>query len=685
MNHTPVPVLPLLWRHLGAFVTAAALTAPGAAHAAPPIPTSGQFVAAEAREAARKRDRPRLAAMREAAQATGHPLLPWVEYWDLGSRLTEAKAEEVDAFFERWRGSYLEDRLRNDWLLELGRRRDWAAISREYPRFRMNDDREVTCWWLLTEHLRGRDVREAARQAWFAQREADEGCTMLATALVDRRILGADDVWRKARLSIEAQRPALARTAVGLLGNVPARELSEALNQPARYLRGAERRPNRARQELRLLAILRVAANDADAAAGLLETRSSGLTREQSAWAWAYAGRRAAFRMSADAASHFRRAWARVPRNDVDAPGWSDDTLAWAARAALRATPGRDGWVLLTQAIAAMPPAMQADPTWVYWKARAQIATADRSSATSGESSIEQARLALQSIASPLHFYGQLALEDLGQAPALASVPPPNTPVEREAARAHPGLARAMVLASSGLRDEARREWNFSLRGMDDRQLLAAARWACEEADWQLCINTSDRTRESIDLATRFPMPFQSEILEAAAAQSLDPAFVFGLIRQETRFMAQLRSHAGASGLMQLMPATARWVARKTGAELRPQQPEQLFEPELNLKLGTAYLRMVLDDLSGSLPLAAAAYNAGPGRPRRWREGPTLEPAAWAEAVPFDETRDYIKKVLANSVVYALLMRSPDAALKPRLGPRIGPREGGPPVNTELP
>ena len=94
---------------------------------------------------------------------------------------------------------------------------------------------------------------------------------------------------------------------------------------------------------------------------------------------------------------------------------------------------------------------------------------------------------------------------------------------------------------------------------------------------------------------------------------------------------------------------------------------------------------MVLDDLSGSLPLAAAAYNAGPGRPRRWREGPTLEPAAWAEAVPFDETRDYIKKVLANSVVYALLMRSPDAALKPRLGPRIGPREGGPPVNTELP
>lgn len=161
MNPTPIPAPQRLWSRLAALLAAAALAAPAAARAAPAAPTSGQFVAAEARDAARKRDRPRLTAMREAAKATGHPLLPWVEYWDLGGRLPDAKTEEVDAFFERWRGSYVEDRLRNDWLLELGRRRDWAAISREYPRFRMNDDREVTCWWLLTEHLKGSDVRDS--------------------------------------------------------------------------------------------------------------------------------------------------------------------------------------------------------------------------------------------------------------------------------------------------------------------------------------------------------------------------------------------------------------------------------------------------------------------------------------------------------------------------------------------
>lgn len=622
--------------------------------------------------------------MREAAKATGHPLLPWVEYWDLGGRLPDAKTEEVDAFFERWRGSYVEDRLRNDWLLELGRRRDWAAISREYPRFRMNDDREVTCWWLLTEHLKGSDVRDTARQAWFAQREADDGCNMLATALVDRRILGADDVWRKARLSIEAQRPALARTAVGLLGNVPPRELAEALDNPLRYLRRAANvTGTRARQELRVLATMRVSANDADVAAGMLE-RGLGLAAEQAAWAWAYTARQAAFKLSADATAFFRRAWSMAPTHAA-APGWSDETLAWAARAPLRTPRERDRWALVLRAIDAMPSAMQADATWVYWRARALQARPTAGAASAVEEQRAQARQLLESIASPVHFYGQLALEDLGRQPVLPSPPPATTAAERDAARAHPGLSRAMLLASAGLRDEARREWNFSLRGMGERELLAAARWACEASDWQLCINTSDRTRDAVDLSTRYPMPFSAEILEASAAQSLDPAFVFGLIRQETRFMARLRSHAGASGLMQLMPATARWVAGKTGAELRPQQPEQLFEPEMNLRLGTAYLRMVLDDFSGSLPLAAAAYNAGPGRPRRWREGPMLEPAAWAENVPFLETRDYVKKVLANSVVYAAMLRAPSPALKPRLGPAIGPRDGGPPVNTELP
>ncbi|HSW08208.1 transglycosylase SLT domain-containing protein [Aquabacterium sp.] len=647
-------------------------------------PLNGDTTILEARDAVRKRDRSRLAAARATAQAAQHPLTPWVEYWDLNARLSELKVDEVEAFYTRWSGSYVEDRLRNDWLLELGRRRDWPAIARDYPRFRMNDDREVSCWWLLTEHLAGRDVRDAARSAWFAQRELDDGCNMLATAMVDGKRFRSDDVWRKARLSVEANRPAAAKAAIGLLGNAVDRAASDALENPTKYLLRETGPAPAQRQELRLLALMRLAASDSEQAATLLGERSHLLSPAQAAWAWAYIGRQAAFKLSADASAHYRRAWAVMPAAEAAAPGWSDETIVWGARSALRIPAARERWPLLLRQVGVMSPALQAEPTWAYWKARALQATA-RDGTAEGDIQRAEARHLLESIAGPLHFYGQLAAEDLGQPLALPPAPLPLSAAERDAARTTPGLARAMKLAELGLRDEARREWNFTLRGMADRDLQAAARLACDASDWQLCINTSDRTRDDIDVATRYPMPFANEIHAAAGAAGLEPAFVFGLIRQETRFMSQLRSSAGATGLMQLMPATARWVAKKVGMDVNPARPEQINDPVTNLRLGTSYLKMVLDDLSGSQALAAAAYNAGPGRPRRWREGPVLEAAAWAENIPFNETRDYVKKVLSNTSVYAAVLNKQPPVLKARLGAPIGPRDSTAPVNGELP
>ena len=219
---------------------------------------------------------------------------------------------------------------------------------------------------------------------------------------------------------------------------------------------------------------------------------------------------------------------------------------------------------------------------------------------------------------------------------------------------------------------------------MDDRALLAAAQLACDREVWDRCINTSDRTRSEVQLAQRYPTPFREDVLRAAAAIGLDPAYVYGLIRQESRFILDARSHVGASGLMQLMPATARWTAKKVGVAWKP---ELITDRDMNLRLGTTYLKLVLDDFGGSSALAAAAYNAGPGRPRRWREGPSLEPAAWAESIPFNETRDYVKKVLSNATVYAGILR-PEAPLSlgGRLGKVIGPREAGAPApDRELP
>ena len=673
----------------------------GTALAGPAAPTHAQAnpldtTVVDAREAARKRDRSALAAARAALQAGQHPLTPWVEYWDLSNRIAEVQADEVEAFYGRWPGSYVEDRLRNDWLLELGRRRDWAGLAREYPRFRMNDDREVSCWWLFTEHLAGRDVTEAARNAWWAQRENDDGCNLLATAMVDAKRFSNEDVYRKARLSLELQRPSVAKSALGLLGNAAGRDAVEAIDNPARYLQRPLASPTRAAQELRLLAVMRLAANDVDAAVAQLAPNNLLLNAPLAAWGWAYIGRQAAFKLAIDATDHYRRALVllteRDPRSllrrgdDVRRAGWTDETLAWGVRATLRGAPPLQRWPQVLQLVDAMSATEQRDPAWAYWRARALAATAREGA--EGEAQRAEAQRQLAAMAGALNFYAKLAAEDSGAAAALPATPPPLTAAERQAAASHPGLGRALQLVQLNLRDEARREWNFSLRGMADRELLAAARLACDRADWQLCINTAERTRTEFDTSLRYPMPFADDITDAAQAAGLDPALVFGLIRQETRFMPQLKSVVGAAGLMQVMPATARYVAKKIG--LPWTNPALISDPATNLKLGTAYLKMVLDDLGGSQPMAVAAYNAGPGRPRRWREGPTLETAIWAENIPFNETRDYVKKVMSNAAVYSALLdsRQPPLApqLRPRLGNGIGPRAASATSpNSELP
>ena len=218
---------------------------------------------------------------------------------------------------------------------------------------------------------------------------------------------------------------------------------------------------------------------------------------------------------------------------------------------------------------------------------------------------------------------------------------------------------------------------------MGDRELLAAAQLACEREVWDRCINTSERTRAEVDIEQRFPQPMRAEVHAKARDIDLDPAYVYGLIRQESRFIMDARSHVGASGLMQVMPATAKWTAKKIGLDYRP---AMLTDRDTNLRIGTAYLKLVLDDLGGSQAMAAAAYNAGPGRPRRWREGPVQEAAIWAENIPLNETRDYVKKVLANATIYAGLITGKAASLKARLGGPIGPRGASmPQPDNELP
>jgi soluble lytic murein transglycosylase len=262
------------------------------------------------------------------------------------------------------------------------------------------------------------------------------------------------------------------------------------------------------------------------------------------------------------------------------------------------------------------------------------------------------------------------------------------TAEEVNAAQSNPGLRRALIAIRLGLRSEGVREWNYTVGlhnpgGMGERELLAAAALACQHELWDRCINTSLRTSDTLDHTQRFPTPHRAQVVSRANEIGLDPAYVYGLIRQESRFITDARSGVGASGLMQVMPATARWTARKIG--LTDFKPSQITERDTNIQIGTAYLKFALDDFQGSLPLAAAAYNAGPGRSRQWRNGPVLPGEVWAENIPFEETRDYVKRVLANTTNYAALITGQPQSLRARLG-TVGPRpNGAPTINPDLP
>ena len=605
-------------------------------------------------------------------QARGHALEPWAAYWELRARLDTASPSEVQDFFARYPGTYQEDRLRNDWLLLLGQRRQWDAFADEYPRFRMKDDREVRCYAALVQLLREGAgappaLADEVRRNWFAQRDADDGCALAASRLVGNNQggprLSPADAWRKARMAMEANRPRAAATAVEIVAPESLNLFAELNANPAKFLAGKATAILRTRRELVGLAIIKMANNDLGHTITQFDAKwSTQMSPEERDWIWAVIGKLATQRLASDALDFFER----VERDSH----LSDDLLAWKVRAALRA--GRaPQWRSIQRAIDAMSDEARQEPAWVYWKARALLA------AGRTENARAEAQRLLESIASPRGFYEQLALEELGQKVVLPVKPVPLTPQEKDAARANPGLNRALYAIAIGLRPEGVREWNYTTNlhqagGMGDRELLAAAQFACDREVWDRCINSSERTKAEFDVDQRYPTPFREAVVRRAREVNLDPAYVYGLIRQESRFVMDARSGVGASGLMQVMPATANWTARKLG--MSGFTPALLTDRETNIAIGTGYLKLVLDDFGGSMPMAAAAYNAGPSRPRAWRNGPVMEAAAWAETVPFNETRDYVKKVLANTTMYAALLTGQPQSLKARLG-SVGPRE----------
>ena len=568
---------------------------------------------------------------RSAKSLSGYPLEPYIAYWRLRLRLEQATPEEVQALLERTKDAPVAVSLRADWLRLLATRQQWEQFDAEYTQA-PGEDVELLCYTLQSRWRAGKEeALSYARRLWFSGRDRPDSCTPMFDALAERSQLGPDDVWARIRLALEAGNAGVARRAAEYL---PAKEQPEA-----RALSGIAVNPQaflehknfnlktRAGRETVMYAAHRLARTAPSQAAQQWAKLGERFTDAERAYVWgliAYQG---------------------AQRHDPNALAWyakaaelNDQQLAWKVRIALRAK----SWPDVLAAVDAMSPKEAQEPAWRYWKARAAKA----------QGRAAEAQALFTALATDFSFYGQLAAEELGgrgKTPAASYKP---TRDEVQAMAKVPGFQRALAFYRLNLRFEGNREWSWTIRNFDDKQLLAAAEFARRSEIYDRAINTADRTRELHDFSMRYLAPYRDVMKGYVSQQQLDEAWVYGLIRQESRFIADVKSSAGAAGLMQLMPATARWVAQKVGLK-DFRGGAQTVNVETNLNLGTWYLKHVLDTLDNHPVLASAAYNAGPGRARAWRAAEPMDAAIYAESIPFNETRDYVKKVMSNANYYS--------------------------------
>jgi soluble lytic murein transglycosylase len=593
----------------------------------------------ELRDAARKNDVQRTQQL--SRSLSNYPYLDYVRYFQLKPQMFDKGNEpridssveaEVQAFISTYDGSAIADRMRNDWLLVLGKRKDWDQFDREYPKFVLDDDTNVKCYSLqsrLSKYDDAKAIGQEALKILIDPRQFGSACQELVPALVQANGLSTSQARVLGRAAAEMNFETAGRRMISddPIGGI---------------VRAARADPIKTYRDF-------------------MQT-SSRYSKEDQAAAWGVIGQFLAKRLDRNAYDAYLRQQ-KLGFNQL----LSAETQEWKVRTALRA----HDWQMVRESIEAMNPAVrQRDPAWTYWYGRSLKELGDP----------EKANAQFHLLEDQFNFYGQLAREELGK---LIVIPPKakvsNAEIKEMSKRS--GFSRAERFYSMNLRFEGNREWNWELRGMSDRQLLAAAEYAKRINLYDRTVNTADRTKSEHDFGLRYPTPFKDQLSPIAKNIDLNLAWAYGLIRQESRFITNASSSVGASGLMQVMPATAKYVAKKIG--MNSYTNERLKETQTNLTLGSHYLNMVLKDLDDSWVLASAAYNAGPSRPKSWRErlNQSTEGAIFVESIPFNETRIYVKNVLANASYYSLLMDGQTIPMKQRLGV-IAPKAA---VLSELP
>lgn len=596
-----------------------------------------------ARDAFRAGDADKLSILAHRLQHS--PLEVYVAYYQLKLQLGTADAGVIKAYLARPEDTPLIDRMRAEWLRVLGKKQQWDLFDSEYPQL-ITEDTELICYALQSRMRSQRQgVMIEARELWLSSRDQPESCSVPFDAAIADGVISQQDIWQRLRLVLEAGNVTLAQSfADRLTGDrtVSSVALEHAMDNPARYLERAAY-GSQGKRAVALFALQRLARQSPDLALAQWEKIASRFTDGERHYFYGWLGFEAARKHDERALQWFGQA-----------SQLNEQQSAWRVRAALRAL----DWHAVLSGVDAMTEAQRGEATWRYWRGRALQALGSHAEAVK----------LFVALSAEHTFYGQLAAEELADTPVISAIPPTYRPDRKDIEEIEhlPGVQRTLALYRMDLRNDALKEWAWVIRNFNDQELLTAAEIARRNEMYDRAINTAEKTVRVHDFSLRYLAPYRAAMRTHIRENSLEEAWVYGLMRQESRFVTSAKSGVGAAGLMQVMPTTARWIARKLG--LKDYRESMLHQLDTNLTLGTYYMKNMLSSLDGSPVLASAAYNAGPGRARRWKADTPLEGAIYIETIPFDETRDYVKKVMSNTMYYAQEFGSTPRSLKLRVG-----------------
>lgn len=591
-----------------------------------------------ARDAYKSNNISKLSAIAQSMPSS-YVLKDYPAYWLAWKALDKDDDTQVQQFLASVKEGLMPERIRNEWLKKLGKRGDWASFGREWQKLPIDArDDESSCYGQIYDLKQGRPVGSLDR--FLDGRPTPPGCNQLVIEAAKQKLVSQDWLWRRTHLLLAGDLVSVAYQM--------ADETGLPLDKTAIKTPASANLATPGGQEATLYSLILKGKSNIYTAASQLQQVEPSLGKDRAGFVWGQLARLAAIQLRSDQALEWYE--------KSDPAQLTPDQWDWWARSALR----QKQWALLNKVIGRMPAASASKPAWMYWRGRAleQMNRQDEAMALFVQSSKGH------------HYYALLSQEELGNAltPATSSTGPSDDEISK--VRNDPAIKRALELLTISqlysrpdFRGDAQKEWRWAMRGRSDMSLLAAAEVARRENFYDMAIYSAERTKQEHDFSLRYLTPYRDVTQKYARQLSIDDAWVYGLIRQESRFVAIARSGPGAAGLMQIMPATANWIAKKIGLTRFA-----VNDIETNIQLGTWYLRYVLDRLSGNAVMATAAYNAGPGRAKAWQDSQPLDGTIYAETIPFSETRDYVQKVMANATFYSTAFGHTSISLKSRMG-----------------